>query len=311
MFQHYFGIEFYHKNHTHVRGISQFKFTHCFGYIDNLTYCLSKPVNEVCLDAAAPTWSSAWLFDQVFDRLTLICNSNCEILGPRQYAKPTATIQSLVSGAIGSRFPSHQQWKEAYSRDKECKLLFALIQNPGKICKDSLKDVHYCYRQPLHNSHIVIEDHMLIYCKPICWSLSYTQLQIVPMDLQNILFMAFHTNQIGGHFNAYHTLHRLCLWYHWPEMIHISSKCAMPAPVVPLLTPPVKCPPSWSITSPLTCPSKLAFQLWGEWDIFNHVLWYDGICCHGASKARNLIHFCIGIDEDSALLWLVPYHCAQ
>jgi hypothetical protein len=43
--------------------------------------------------------------------------------------------------------------------------------------------------------------------------------QIVPVDLQNILFAAFHTNPIGGHFNTYKTMHRICLCYYWPEML--------------------------------------------------------------------------------------------
>jgi hypothetical protein len=61
MFQLFFEIEFYHKNHTHVRGIFQFKFACCFGSVKDLTYHLSKPVNKFCLDAAAPALSSAWL----------------------------------------------------------------------------------------------------------------------------------------------------------------------------------------------------------------------------------------------------------
>ena len=66
-------------------------------------------------------------------------------------------------------------------------MLFTLVNNPGKISKDSLKEVHYCYRQPLRSSHIAIEDEMLVYCEHIWGSSSYTRLQIVPSDLQNIL----------------------------------------------------------------------------------------------------------------------------
>jgi hypothetical protein len=38
------------------------------------------------------------------------------------------------------------------------------VENVGKskICNATLKDVHYCYRQPLCQSQIVIEDDMLI-----------------------------------------------------------------------------------------------------------------------------------------------------
>ncbi len=131
---------------------------------------------------------------------------------PRQYAVPAAIIQSFISAAVGSYLPSCEQWVNAYRKDKECEILFTLVNELGKISKDSLKEVHYCYRQPLvRSSHIVSEDEMLLYCKPIRGSSSYTQLQIVPPDLRNIFFVAFHTNPIGGHLNAYRTLHCLRL----------------------------------------------------------------------------------------------------
>jgi len=59
---------------------------------------------------------------------------------------------------------------------------------------------------------------MLIFREPIRGSTSYTRLQIVPRGLYDIIFIAFHSNPIGGHLNAYRTLHRLRLRYHWPEM---------------------------------------------------------------------------------------------
>ncbi len=98
--------------------------------------------------------------------------------------------------------------------------LSTLVKNPGKIGKDSLKDVHYCFRQQLQNSHIVMEDELLIYCEPIWGNTSYCclQLQIVPVDLLNILFVAFHTNPISGHSNAYKTMHHICICYFWPKM---------------------------------------------------------------------------------------------
>ena len=139
--------------------------------------------------------------------MILIRDMNCKIVGPWQYATPAATIQSFVSGNVGSCLPSCERWVNAYRKDKECKMLFTLVNNPGKISMDSLKEVHYCYRQPLRSSHIAIEDEMLV----IRGSSSYTRLQILPSDLRNKLFVVFHTNPIGGHLNAYRMLHRLCL----------------------------------------------------------------------------------------------------
>ncbi len=93
-----------------------------------------------------------------------------------------------------------------------------LILNPSNMCRETLKSVHYSHRQPLRQSLIVIEDKMLIFRKPIQGSTSHTRLQIVPKGLHDIVFIAFHSNPIGGHLNAYRTLHQLRLCYHWPEM---------------------------------------------------------------------------------------------
>jgi hypothetical protein len=71
-----------------------------------------------------------------------------------------------------------------------------------EMCRETLKSVHYSYRQPLCQSLIVIKDEMLIFHKPIQGSTSYTRLQIVPKGLYDIVFIAFHSNPIGGHLNA-------------------------------------------------------------------------------------------------------------
>ena len=71
---------------------------------------------------------------------------------------------------------------------------------------------------------------MLIYWEPIRGSASYTRLQIVPKTLLNIVFVAFHSSPIGGHFNAYRTLHRIRLQYFWPEMYSYTKKMCHACP---------------------------------------------------------------------------------
>ncbi len=67
---------------------------------------------------------------------------------------------------------------------------------------------------------------MLILHEPVCGSTSYARLQLVPRELHNILFIPFHTNAIGGHLNAYRTLHQLRLCFYWPGMYgYIKSTC--------------------------------------------------------------------------------------
>jgi hypothetical protein len=101
-----------------------------------------------------------------------------------------------------------------------------MVLDPSSILKETLKNVHYAYRHHLQQSHIVVKDEMLILREPICSSTSYVCLQIVPEELRDILFVAFYSNPIGGHVNAYCTLQHLRLQYHWPEMFsYIKRMC--------------------------------------------------------------------------------------
>jgi hypothetical protein len=233
LFQHLFGIEFDYEGHRRVRGISPFEFARCFGFTDKLTYRLLHPTNKFCLDGAIPGHTSSWLFGQIHAHLVFLRDSNCEIMSPRQYAAPAATIQAFLHGAIGLRLPSRERWINAYSDDPECCTIRRLIENPGSICKRALNDVHYCYRHPLRQSQLVMEDDMLIYQEPIRGSRSFTRLQVVPKALFGIIFTAFHSNPLGGHFNAYQTLHHLRLRYFWPEMYSFVKRCALLVQVVP------------------------------------------------------------------------------
>ncbi len=84
----------------------------------------------------------------------------------------------------------------------------------------------------------MVEDKLLIYREPISATGSYSRLVIVPHKFFNILFVAFHTNPVGGHLNAYRTLHRLRLRYFWPGMWSYIKRmctacpgCALPNPI--------------------------------------------------------------------------------
>jgi hypothetical protein len=94
---------------THVRVILPFMFALCFGFTDNLWYCLSQPDDWFALHAGIPALTSSWIFDHIRERLCAICNSNTEISPPRQYAAPAAHIQAFVNGTIATPLPD-QQW---------------------------------------------------------------------------------------------------------------------------------------------------------------------------------------------------------
>ena len=227
LFQQFFGIEFHFENHTYVRAISTFEFARCFNLIDSIQYRISHEKYWYGLDALMPARTSAWVFGQVHSHLVFLRDSNCEVFQPNQFAAPAATIQTLVNGAICTRLPSRDRWISAYNNDPEMCLVRELAQNPSQITNKRLSEVDHNYRGPLRNSQISIKDGMLILQEPICGNTSYTRLQLVPQELRNILFVAFHTNAIGGHLNAYRTLHRLRLCFYWPGMFgYIKRMCS-------------------------------------------------------------------------------------
>jgi hypothetical protein len=145
-------------------------------------------------------------------------DSNSEAFLPNQFAAPAATIQTLVNSAICTRLPSRERWLQAYQNDVELSAVRKLVLNPSLICNQSLLKVNQNYCRPLRQSLISVKDDMLILKEPIGGMSSYTRLQLVPRELFNVLFVAFHTNAMGGHLNAYRTLHRLRLWFYLPGM---------------------------------------------------------------------------------------------
>jgi len=104
-----------------------------------------------------------------------------------------------------------------------------------------------------------IEDNMLIYREPIRGSASYTRLQIVPKSLLNIVFVAFHSNPIGGHSNAYRTLHRIRLRYFWPEMYSYIKKMCHACPGCALSNPGHRTSSELVYHFPIKAPFQVLF----------------------------------------------------
>jgi hypothetical protein len=104
-----FGIEFHHDDHTYAHAISTYEFSRCFGLVENIQYPLSHDRHKFGLDAAMSGRTSSWIFDQTHSHLVYLCNANSEIFLPNQFSAPTATIQTLVNGAIRTRLPSRER----------------------------------------------------------------------------------------------------------------------------------------------------------------------------------------------------------
>ncbi len=222
-----------------MRTISLFELAPCYNLEDEITYKISHQSNIFCLDAAIPGRTSAHIFDQLLTRLVSIRDANCSIFSPNQYAAPAACAQAFLNSAVGIRLPNKAQWVEAYSRDSVMKCIIGFIEHPCTICNKALEalGIDYNYRAALRQSRIVIKDRLLIYCKPIAGSASYTCLQLVPSEFFNILFIAFHTNPIGGHFNTYHTLYHMRLRFYWPGMYKYINRMCRACPGCNLANP--------------------------------------------------------------------------
>jgi hypothetical protein len=166
-----------------------------------------------------------------------ICNSTTEVFKPNQFTAPAATIQAFLSGAVGVSLPSREHWMQAYDTDRDLKRIQDIIANPSTLSNNSLHDIIYNYHPVLRKLLIVMEDGILIYREPIAGKGSYTWLQLVPKEFYSILFVAFHSNPVSGHLNAYCTLHCLRLCFYWPGMYSYIKRMCLACPGCALANP--------------------------------------------------------------------------
>jgi hypothetical protein len=209
LFQQLFGLELHHDGHTYICAISTYEFGRCFNLINKVQYHMSHERYKFSLDAAMPGRTSVWIFEHVHSHLVYLCNSNSKIFLPKLFAMPAAPNQTLVNGPICTCLPSKERWIQAYANDTKLCTVQDLALNPFTITNQTLSKVNHNYCSPLYHSLISVEEDMLILREPISETSSFTFLQLVPTELINIIFIVFHTNPIGGHLNAYRTLHCL------------------------------------------------------------------------------------------------------
>ena len=161
---------------------------------------------------------------------------------------------------------------------------------------------------------------MLIFWEPIRGSTSYTRLQIVPRGLYDIIFIAFHSNPIGGHLNAYRTLHRLRLRYHWPEMYSFIKRMCSACPGCALANPTRSTSSELVYHFPIDAPFRVLFvngYSAGKHSGFKGCevsycsMRHDGVLCHGTHPARDLIIVCFGYYENSSVFSLPHYRAGQ
>ena len=234
--------------------------------MDNLVYKLSHPDSIFAMNRAIPGMTSAWILDHVHDRLSNICDKKTEIFESSNHAAAAAHAQAFMNGAIGVKMPSCKDWLCEYSADTETAQLCELVTNLSKINNKTLGKVNHNYRGPLRRLHIIIEGNMLVLKDHMHGKGSYIKLQLVPEGLRNIISIAFHSNPIGGHFNAYCTFYQIKLRSTGQACTLILPICARNARGARFERPPNKDRPSSSTVSPLKHLSKscILMAIWQE-----------------------------------------------
>jgi hypothetical protein len=127
----------------------------------------------------------ACVFEHILERCFHIWSLNLEIFQLNQYAAPAACVQAFLNGSIGVRLPSPKLWANAYYKDPETAAIIKFDQNLGTISNKGFEDAklnaNFC--TTLRQSHLMMEDGLLIYCIPIAGSKSYAYLIVVPTQL--------------------------------------------------------------------------------------------------------------------------------
>jgi hypothetical protein len=219
---------FVHDGHSQIQAISQFKFVSCFHLTGKLTYKLLHHSNSFCLEAGVPAITLARINEQIHDHCVHTRSSNFEIFEPNQFATPTACVKTFLNWAVGTHLPDWDSWIKAYKNDPKLSDIITFIKNPGTILQRSLDaaklNANYC--QELQQSSIKLKNRILFNHEPIVGFELYAKLQLVLAAFQNIVFITFHSNPLGGHLNATRTFHWICLWFYLPHRFsYITKMC--------------------------------------------------------------------------------------
>jgi hypothetical protein len=239
---------------------------------------LALRTNIHLLTNSIPSFTSVASFDCIRDRLRLIREKSITVDDSTPFAAPAAVSQILLNGATCHPLPDDDRWLHKYDADPQTVLVKRMVQNPAAMTNENLSKIHYVYRCYLCLSLIVIDPKgMLRLNEPLPGTDDFNSLLIVPAGLQNIVFIAFHANPIGGHFNAYRTFTRIRLRFFWPKMYSyifgLTNKCAGCRLSNPTLRPSSELVYNFPITEPCSVLHIDCYQA-------GSLKTYDGVSCY-------------------------------
>ena len=222
IFNELFGIIYKDENNIlHTRKISMYEYCCCFGLKNEvLNKMAENNRNLELLRHAMPAITSSFILEKASDLLQLVVRDHSEFaMNEHPELAPAAVSNVLMNGIINHKLPDDNTWRQAIADDPECKIILQMIKKPALIVKENLDKIHYRLRQPMRDSNL-FEQNGIVYIKDRVPNKNISvALKLVPEKLRNIVFIAFHSNPLGGHLSAYHTVHRIRLRFYWPRMV--------------------------------------------------------------------------------------------
>ena len=166
-------------------------------------YCreLSTRENFHLLQNGIAAKTSKAVLNAICDRLISLRAESLSIQDPDD--SPAANTRSrrassnpiqIFSNVIGAKLPDETTWKQSYFADSQCRLILDIIENPSLATKTNIERLHYSLRSPMRRKLVLVERGMIIIKEPIKGECAFRRLQLVPRDLRQIVFIAFHAN---------------------------------------------------------------------------------------------------------------------
>jgi hypothetical protein len=118
-------------------------------------------------------------------------------------------VPALCNGIIAMDLQNDGTWSQAYRSDKNTRQIMEMLKNPSLITTAKLNAIDPIYRSAMQDLRIRMVNKRLCLFEQIASSTKQLQLVIVPSDLQQLIFISFHVNPIGGHLSLYYTLHKI------------------------------------------------------------------------------------------------------
>ena len=147
------------------------------------------------------------LLEHYFE-LLLSCRNNMFSTSILLRTAPVTTVFNILTGTTNTTLLSSDAWKQAYLKNKYCSQILNFLANPGTIKNKTFQSVHFKYLQPLRQSNIVKEGDSLFLKEYINKDI-FVKLRIVSYDLRSIIFLAFHSKTISGHYSPYYIFHSI------------------------------------------------------------------------------------------------------